>query len=93
MAKSSVMTVRVSPEIKKSAEAVYAKYGLSLSEAVTIFLHKSILDDGLPFDLREDHIPTATKKAMKQTEEIINGTSSAKAFHSAKELFSDLNKE
>jgi hypothetical protein len=45
------------------------------------------------FDVKEDHIPAVTKRAMKQTEEIMNGTSSAKAFYSAQGLFSVLDRE
>ena len=52
MAKTASLNIRIDPEIKKAAEAVYTRYGLSLTEAVTVFIHHSCNVGGLPFDLR-----------------------------------------
>ena len=52
MTKTATMTIRLDPEVKATAERVYAHYGMTLSEAINVFLHQSILSQGLPFDLR-----------------------------------------
>ena len=43
---------RTTDEVKKGATEVYARWGLSLNDAINTFLIKSIEVGGLPFDLR-----------------------------------------
>lgn len=45
---------RTSYEIKKKATEVYARWGLSLNDAINTFLVKSIEVGGLPYDLRPE---------------------------------------
>lgn len=45
---------RTSAEVKKGATEVYARWGLSLNDAINTFLVKSIEVGGLPFDLRPE---------------------------------------
>ena len=56
MAKTASLNIRLDPEVKKAAESVYTHYGLSLAEAVTVFLHQSCNIGGLPFELRPAQI-------------------------------------
>ena len=43
---------RTSAETKERAAEVYARWGLSLSDAINVFLVKSVEVGGLPFDMR-----------------------------------------
>ena len=52
MSKTSILAVRIDPEIKERAEQLYASFGLNLSDAVSMFIHQSLLVKGLPFELR-----------------------------------------
>jgi len=52
MAKTATMTIRLDPKVKNAAEDIYASYGMSLTEAINVFLFKSLYVKGLPFDLR-----------------------------------------
>ena len=45
--------MRVDSKIKSDAESIYASFGMTLTEAVNVFLHKSILESGLPSDVRQ----------------------------------------
>ena len=45
---------RIWPQIKADAAAVYARWSISLSDAINIFLAKSIEVGGLPFDMRPE---------------------------------------
>lgn len=45
---------RTSDVVKKNATEVYARWGLSLNDAINTFLVKSIEVGGLPFDLRPE---------------------------------------
>lgn len=42
----------VFPEIKAQATEVYARWGMSLSDAINAFLVRSVDVGGLPFDMR-----------------------------------------
>jgi len=52
MGKTETIRARVEPELKRDAEAVLRKIGLTPSEAITLFLTHVKLNDGLPFPLR-----------------------------------------
>ena len=53
-AKDATIYVRIDSKTKDEASIIFSRYGLSLSDAISIFLHKSILVRGLPFDLRDE---------------------------------------
>jgi DNA-damage-inducible protein J len=64
MAKTETVRARVEPELKRDAEAVLRKIGLTPSEAITLFLTQVKLADGLPFPLR---VPNRqTRQAIRQ---------------------------
>lgn len=48
MAKSELIQVRVSPEDKAAAKELCAKYGLTVSAAVSLFLKTAINQGALP---------------------------------------------
>lgn len=52
MSKSETVRARVEPKLKRDAEAVLRKIGLTSSEAITLFLTQVKLTNGLPFPLR-----------------------------------------
>ena len=68
MAKTASLNIILDPEIKKTAEAIYTHYGLSLAEAVTVFIHQSCNIGGLPFDLRPTQ-PNNESETMLLSEE------------------------
>jgi DNA-damage-inducible protein J len=70
MPKNASLNIRLDSEVKKAAEAVYSHYGLSLAEAVTVFIHQSCNVGGLPFDLRPKRPNTETLAAMAEAERI-----------------------
>lgn len=58
--------VYVDVNIKDQAKEIFNNYGLSLSQAVNIFLTQSVLNRGLPFDVK---IPNdETLQAMQDVE-------------------------
>ena len=52
--RTAEVKTRTTAQIKADAAAVYARWGISLSDAINIFLAKSIDVGGLPFDMRPD---------------------------------------
>ncbi|MBI4746798.1 MAG: type II toxin-antitoxin system RelB/DinJ family antitoxin [Deltaproteobacteria bacterium] len=67
MAKTATVIARVEPELKKETEKVLKRLGISITEAVNIFLSQVRLQKGLPFEVK---IPNKTTlNAMKDAEE------------------------
>ena len=54
MTRTAEVKTRTTAHIKADAAAVYARWGISLSDAINIFLAKSIEFGGLPFDMRPE---------------------------------------
>lgn len=52
--KTATFQMRINPEVKERVEAVYAKCGLTLTDAVNIFIQQSINVEGLPFLVIQD---------------------------------------
>lgn len=51
MAKTSTVFARVEPDVKEQAEMILNNLGLSISNAVDIYLRQIIMKRGLPFDV------------------------------------------
>ena len=69
----TVLQVRVDEELKNQAGAVYNELGMDLSTAIRMFLKRSVLVGGIPFDtkinestlkaiLAVDHMRTVSEK-------------------------------
>lgn len=53
-ARTAEIKSRSTEQVKADATSVYARWGLSLSDAINIFLVKSIEVGGLPFEMRPE---------------------------------------
>ena len=49
MPKTATFQMRINPEIKRKAEDIFSQCGMSLTDAVNIFIQQSINAEGLPF--------------------------------------------
>ena len=92
MSKTASLNIRLNADIKKTAENVYSRYGLSLTEAVTVFIHQSCNVGGLPFDLRPMRPNTETIAAMAEAERISRDPS-VKGYRDMNVLFNYLDSE
>lgn len=90
MAKSASISMRVDPQIKAEAEAIYGSLGMTLTEAINIFLHKSILEGGLPFDVRQPRYNSETEAAMREARDILAGKVPAEPYDSTSAMFAAL---
>ena len=52
-AKTDVFRVRINPEIKQELESVYAKNGLTLTDAINVFFQQSLNAGGFPFSVTQ----------------------------------------
>ena len=93
MAKTANINIRIDPEVKSKAEKLYADFGITLTDAINIFLHKSIMEGGLPFEMKNPHFNKETENAIQEARAIINGGVQAKRYSSARALFDELDAE
>ncbi len=66
VAEKTRTNVYLDTNLKAQAKDIYKQYGLTLSDAVNMFLAQSVFNKGLPFDLK---IPNdETLQAMQDVE-------------------------
>lgn len=84
---STVIQTRIDNQTKQNAELIFNKLGLSLSDAIRIFLSQSIISRGLPFQPKlNDELDPETLQAIREVEAGIHN----KSFSSVDDLVKDL---
>jgi DNA-damage-inducible protein J len=78
MAKNSVINIRTDIETKQAIELLYARFGITVSDAVNIFFRKSLMEGGLPFEMRQPRYNAETEAAMQEAKDIADGKVLAK---------------
>ena len=68
MAKGN-MTLRIEPELKAQAAALFKSLGMDLSTATGIFYRQALRCHGLPFEVRLDEPNVVTYAAMEAAEQ------------------------
>ena len=51
MSRSAVLNLRIEPEIKAEAEELFRSFGLTVTDAVNVFLRQSLMRGGFPFEI------------------------------------------
>ena len=88
MSATAMVHVRVDKEIKARAAETLAAMGLSMSDAVRVFLTRVVAEQQLPFALR---VPNAeTREAMAEVDELVKAHRAR--FSDPEELFESLEK-
>ena len=90
MSKSASISMKVDPQIKAEAESINGSLGMTLTEAINIFLHKSILEGGLPFDVRQPRYNSETEAAIREARDILAGKMPTGSYDSASAMFAAL---
>lgn len=89
MAATAIIHVRVDEEVKTQATETLAAMGLTVSDAVRVFLKRVVVEQALPFEIR---VPNSeTRAAMVEADEIVRSRQAR--FTNAQELFDALEKE
>lgn len=52
----AVVQVRVDDDLKNQATAIYNELGIDLSTAIRMFLKRTVLEKGIPFDTKLDDV-------------------------------------
>ncbi|WP_089604188.1 type II toxin-antitoxin system RelB/DinJ family antitoxin [Acinetobacter piscicola] len=85
---TSMLHVRIDDETKLQAQQALKAMGLSVSDAVRIFLTRVVAEQAIPFDVR---VPNAeTVSAMNEADDLIQKKKAR--FETVEGLFNDLEK-
>ena len=93
MVKDTNFNMRTNKQKKTSLEELYGNLGMTLAEAVNIFFEKSLMEGGIPFDVRVPKYNKETIAAINEARDIMSGKVEAKSYGSAKELIDELDVE
>lgn len=88
MSATTMVHVRVDQQIKEQATETLASMGLSVSDAVRVFLMRVVADKQMPFTLKVPNVNT--RAAMSEADEITSARRTR--FDTPSELFDDLEK-
>ena len=66
MSKTANVFARVEPEVKEQAEQILNTLGISMSNAVGMFLKQVILQSGMPFEVKLPPHPLDVSKMTKE---------------------------
>ncbi len=88
MSTTTMVHVRVDEQLKTQATETLASMGLSVSDAVRVFLTRVVADQQLPFALKAPN--AQTRAAMNEANEIVQSRHAR--FGTAVELIDDLEK-
>jgi DNA-damage-inducible protein J len=93
MAKTANLNIRIDPETKSGAERLFSSFGITVTDAVHIFLRQSLMVGGLPFEMKQPRFNRETEAALQEAREIASGRIAAKGYASSQELFAELDAE
>lgn len=80
--KTAYIRTRVRPQIKKDAERVLDRLGISTTDAISVYLSQIALQGGLPFEVK---VPNeATRTALSQPIETM------KSYTDVDKMFNDI---
>lgn len=93
MAKTANINIRIDPETKSRAETLFSSFGITITDAINIFLCQSIMEGGFPFEVKQPRCYAQREAAVREARAIIEGKVKAKDYSSAYALFKELDGE
>ena len=93
MNKTSMIHVRVNPEIKQEVEKILDNLGMTTTEAINIYLKQIILNCGLPFEVKMPKFSNDMLESIAEAEEIEKHPENYKSYKNITEMMKDLDNE
>ena len=82
--------IQVDAIAKQEAQEIFQRLGLTVSDAVNLFLRQTVREQAIPFHVGQ---PVYNEETRKAIEDARRGIGLTKAYHSAAELFAALDAE
>ena len=73
MAKTEIITLQIDSNLKEKAEALFSSLGLTLEEAIILFLEASVQHGGIPFPLEQTRYNHETELDLQEARDILSG--------------------
>lgn len=89
MAKTDTLHIRIEPIVKQKAEKTLNELGMSIAEAINVFLNQVILNDGIPFEIKKTKF---NKESIKAIEDAKKERNLSKTFKNTEDMFKELDK-
>lgn len=64
--KTDTYHFRINPEVRAQVEAVYARNGISFTQAINVFIQQSLNAGGFPFSVTAENAEYVRAAAMKR---------------------------
>lgn len=93
MAKTANISLRIEPSIKAQLDELYSSFGISVTDAINIFLHASLMEGGFPFQPKQPRYNKETMEAIQETKDILAGKIKTKSYATVEEMIEDLGLE
>ena len=84
------VTIRMDAELRKEATLLFKDLGLSLNQAVTLFVKQAVREQRIPFAIKRNMPNKTTREAFKEVELMEQGKIPSKSYNSVDELFEDI---
>ena len=65
MSNTTNLCVRIDPELKSQAEALFNDLGMNLTTAITVFFRQAVRENRIPFEITRDRPNKETAAAMR----------------------------
>ena len=93
MAKTAVINIRMESETKKDAEELFEACGLTLTDAINIFIKKSLNYGGIPFKIKAPRYNKETLAAIREVQEMKKNPHLYKSYSSFDEIMEEIRNE
>lgn len=80
--------IKIDPELKQEAQALFNDLGMNLSTAINLFLRQAVREQAIPFRVSRSIPNDETLRAIRDAR---NGIGLSRPFSSVSELMEDLN--
>ena len=90
MPKTANINLRIEPHVTAQADAFFSSLGISITDAINVFLHASIMEGGFPFQPKQPRYNRETLIAMQEAKDIMAGKVEAKRYSSLSDLLEDM---
>ena len=90
---TTAINVNVDKNTKEQATVILKDLGLNMSTAINMFLVQIVKRNGIPFEITNNKLSKEMIQALKEANDIINGTIEEKGYRDVDELFKDLDSD
>jgi len=90
MAKTANINIRIDPDMKSTLDEIFSQLGITIEDAISIFLHKVIIVGRMPFDMTRPNYNVKTLAAIQEARDITSGKIQARSYSSTQEIIEEL---